>query len=336
MKAWQIQRAEGPSGLELVEQELPKPGSHEVLVRIRAVSLNYRDLGTTMRERPGNLPLPFTICSDGAGEVVEVGAGVKKWKAGDRVIPLFFQDWPAGGMTHPVMKSALGGALPGVLAEQVLIREDGLVRMPASLTFEQAATLPCAALTAWNAMIGQGHLQSGDTVLTLGTGGVSLFALQFAKLHGARVIITSSSDEKLARARELGADEVINYKTKPDWEREAFALTQKRGVDQVIELGGAGTLQKSLDAVRYGGRVSLIGVLTGFEGMINPWPIIARSITVQGIYVGNREHMEAMLRAIDLHKLEPVIDKVFPFEEARAAFEHMAAGAHFGKIVISV
>jgi NADPH:quinone reductase-like Zn-dependent oxidoreductase len=239
-------------------------------------------------------------------------------------------------MTHAVMKSALGGTLQGVLAEQMLIREEGLVRMPDSLTFEQAATLPCAALTAWNAMIGQGHLQSGDTVLTLGTGGVSLFVLQFAKLHGARVIITSSSDEKLARARELGADEGINYKTKPDWEREAFALTNKRGVDQVIELGGAGTLQKSLDAVRYGGRVSLIGVLTGFEGMVNPWPIIARSLTVQGIYVGSREQMEAMLRAIALHKLQPVIDSVFSFEEAPAAFEHMAAGAHFGKIVISI
>jgi NADPH:quinone reductase-like Zn-dependent oxidoreductase len=336
MKAWQIQKPEGPQGLELVELETPKPGPHEVLVRIRAVSLNYRDLGTTKRERPGNLPLPFTICSDGAGEVLEVGAGVTKWKSGDRVIPLFFQRWPAGGMTHDVMKSALGGALQGVLAEQVLIREDGLVRMPDSLTFEQAATLPCAGLTAWNALVGQGHLQSGDTVLTLGTGGVSLFALQFAKMHGARVIITSSSDEKLARAKELGADEGINYKTKPDWEREAFALTHKRGVDHVIELGGAGTLQKSLDAVRYGGRVSVIGVLTGFEGTVNPWPIIACSLTVQGIYVGNREHMEAMLRAIELHKLQPVIDRVFGFTEAPAAFEHMAAAAHFGKIVIEV
>jgi NADPH:quinone reductase-like Zn-dependent oxidoreductase len=336
MKAWQIQRPEGPQGLEMVELETPKPGPHEVLVRIRAVSLNYRDLGTTKRERPGNLPLPFTIGSDGAGEVLDVGTGVTKWKAGDRVTPLFFQRWPAGGMTHDVMKSALGGALQGVLAEHVVIREDGLVRLPDSLTFEQAATLPCAAVTAWNALVGHGHLQSGDTVLTLGTGGVSLFALQFAKMHGARVIITSSSDDKLARAKELGADEGINYKTKPDWEREAFALTSKRGVDHVIELGGAGTLQKSLDAVRYGGRVSVIGVLTGFEGTVNPWPIIARSLTVQGIYVGSREHMEAMLRAIELHQLQPVIDRVFGFTEARAAFEHMAAGAHFGKIVIEV
>lgn len=172
-------------------------------------------------------------------------------------------------------------------------------------------------------------------MLTLGTGGVSIFALQFAKLHGARVIITSSSDEKLARARELGADETINYKTTPDWEREVFKLTQKRGADHVVELGGAGTLQKSLDAVRYGGRVSLIGVLTGFEGMVNPWPAIARSVTLQGIYVGSRESFEDMNRALEQGGVKPVIDRVFPFEEARTAFEHMAAGAHFGKVVIS-
>lgn len=336
MKSWQIAKAVGPEGLELTDIEAPRPKANEVVVRIRAVSLNYRDLGTTRRERPGNLPLPFTVCSDGAGEVIEVGSEVKKWKAGDRVIPLFFQDWPAGGMTGPIMKSALGGARQGVLAEQAVIGEDALVRMPDSLTFERAATLPCAAVTAWNALVGHGHLRSGDTVLTLGTGGVSLFALQFAKLHGARVIITSSSDEKLERARALGADETINYKTTTDWEREVFRLTNKRGVDHVIELGGAGTLQKSLDAVRYGGRISLIGVLTGFEGQVNPWPIIARSLSVQGIYVGNREHMEAMLRAIELSRLQPVIDRVFPFANARAAFEHMAAGAHFGKIVVSV
>jgi NADPH:quinone reductase-like Zn-dependent oxidoreductase len=173
-------------------------------------------------------------------------------------------------------------------------------------------------------------------VLTLGTGGVSIFALQFAKMHGARVIITSSSDEKLARARELGADETINYKTRPDWEREVFALTAKRGADHVIELGGAGTLQKSLDAVRYGGRISLIGVLTGFEGTVNPWPVIARSVALQGIYVGSREQFEDLTRALSQNGVKPVIDRVFAFEEAREAFEHMAAGSHFGKIVVRV
>lgn len=336
MKAWQITEANGPSGLRQVEAESPQPRAGEVLVRMRAVSLNYRDLGATRRERPGNLPLPFTICSDGAGEVEGVGEGVTQWKAGDRVMPTFFESWPAGSVTHAVMKTARGGALPGVLAEQVVVKEGGLVRMPEGWSFEEAATLPCAGVTAWHALVGHGKLKAGDTVLTLGTGGVSIFALQFAKMHGARVIITSSSDEKLAHARELGADETINYKAKPDWEREVFALTGKRGADHVIELGGAGTLQKSLDAVRYGGRISLIGVLTGFEGMVNPWPVIARSVTLQGIYVGSREQFEDMTRALGQGGVKPVIDRVFAFDEAREAFEHMAAGAHFGKIVVRV
>lgn len=334
MKAWQITTCTGPKGLTLNEIATPQPQAGEVLVRIRAVSLNYRDLGATRRERPGNLPLPFTIGSDGAGEVVAVGEGVTSWKAGDRVIPTFFQDWPAGGMTREIMGTALGGALPGVLSEYFVACESALVAIPEGLSFEEAATLPCAALTAWHALIGHGHLKSGDTVLTLGTGGVSIFALQFAKLHGARVIITSSSDEKLAKARALGADETINYKTTPDWEKRVFEMTKKKGVDHVVELGGAGTLQKSLDAVRFGGRVSLIGVLTGFEGLVNPWPVIAKSVTLQGIYVGSREHFEAMNKAIALHQMKSVIDQTFAFEEAVSAFEHMAAGAHFGKVVI--
>ena len=336
MKSWQITEFTGPSGLQCVDVPEPKPRAGEVLVRMHAVSLNFRDLGTTRRERPGNLPPPFTVCSDGAGEIVAVGEGVTKWKTGDRVMPCFFQDWPAGGMTRDIMKTALGGALPGVLSELAIARQDALVRVPQHLSFEEAATLPCAAVTAWNALVGHGHIKSGETVLTLGTGGVSLFALQFAKLHGARVIITSSSDEKLARARELGADETINYRTAPEWERRVFELTNKTGADNVIELGGAGTLQKSLDSVRFGGRVSLIGVLTGFEGLVNPWPVIARSVTVQGIYVGSRALFEDMVRGMSQNGTKPVIDRVFDFSDARAAFEHMAAGAHFGKIVIRV
>ena len=206
--------------------------------------------------------------------------------------------------------------------------------MPDALTFEEAATLPCAAVTAWNALLGQGDLQAGDTILTLGTGGVSIFALQFAKMHGARVIITSSSDEKLQRARELGADETINYKTTPDWERRVFELTGKTGVDNVIELGGAGTLQKSLESARYGGRISLIGVLTGFDGTVNPWLVTAKSLTVQGIYVGSRELFGDMVGAVERNSLKPVIDRGFDFQDAPSAFEHMASAAHFGKIVM--
>lgn len=336
MKSWQITEFTGPSGLRSVELPDPEPGLGEVLVKMRAVSLNYRDLGATRRERPGNLPPPFTVCSDGAGEIVGVGDGVSKWKAGDKVMPAFFQEWAAGPVSREVMRSALGGPLPGVLSEYARVREGGLVRMPGTLSFEEAATLPCAAVTAWHALIGHGKLRAGQTVLTLGTGGVSLFALQIAKMHGARVIITSSSDEKLARATRLGADETINYKTTPDWERRVFELTNKAGVDHVIELGGAGTLQKSLEAVGYGGRVSLIGVLTGFEGLVNPWPVIARSVTLHGIYVGSRSMFEDMTRAVVQNGLKPVIDRVFEFGDAPAAFEHMAAGKHFGKIVVRV
>jgi NADPH:quinone reductase-like Zn-dependent oxidoreductase len=336
MKAWQIQQTIGPKGLKLADEDSREPRAGEVLVRMRAASLNYRDLGATRHERPGNLPLPFTICSDGAGEVIAVGEGVKLWKPGDRVMPTFFEDWPAGGISHGVMKTARGGAVPGVLAQEAIIKEGGLVRIPEGWSFEEAATLPCAALTAWNALVGHGKVKSGDTVLTLGTGGVSIFALQFAKMHGARVIITSSSDEKLAYARQLGADDTINYKAKPDWEREVFALTAKRGADHVIELGGAGTLQKSLDAVRYGGRISLIGVLTGFEGMVNPWPVIARSVTIQGIYVGSRGLFEDMTRALVQNTIKPVIDRIYEFEQAAEAFEHMASASHFGKIVIRI
>lgn len=239
-------------------------------------------------------------------------------------------------MTRDVMKTALGGAMSGVLSEMVIVGEDALVQIPDGLSYEEAATLPCAGVTAWNALISHGGLKSGETVLTLGTGGVSIFALQFAKMKGARVIITSSSDEKLQRARELGADETINYKTTLDWEQRVFELTEKTGVDHVIELGGAGTLQKSLEAVRYGGRISLIGVLTGFEGLINPWPVIARSVTLQGIYVGSRAMFEDMLLAISLNGMKPAVDRVYEFGDVRTAFEDMGSGSHFGKLVVRV
>ena len=336
MKAWQITEFTGPSGLRLVDVPEPKPQAGEVLVRIRAVSLNFRDLTATRRERPGNLPAPFTVCSDGAGEIVALGEGVEGWKIGERVTPTFFQNWVSVSMTRDVMKSALGGALPGVLSEYAVVRGDGLVRVSDHLSLEEAATLPCAGLTAWHALVSKGQLHGGQTVLCLGTGGVSIFALQFAKAHGAKVIITSSSDEKLARARALGADETINFKTTPAWERKVFELTNNHGADHVVEVGGAGTLQQSLEAVCYGGRVSLIGVLSGFEGMVNPWPIVARSVAVQGIYVGSREMFEAMNVFISAKQMKPVVDKVFEFGDAPAAFEQIASASHFGKIVVRV
>ena len=336
MKAWQITEFTGPSGLRLVDVPERKPQAGEVLVRVRAVSLNFRDLTATRCERPGNLPAPFTVCSDGAGEIVALGEGVDGWKIGDKVTPTFFQNWVKGSITRDVMKSALGGALPGVLSEYAVVRADGLVRVPDHLSLEEAATLPCAGLTAWHALVAKGQLQAGQTVLCLGTGGVSIFALQFAKAHGAKVIITSSSDEKLARARALGADETINYKMTLAWERKVFELTNNHGADHVVEVGGAGTLQQSLEAVCYGGRVSLIGVLSGFEGMVNPWPIVARSVAVQGIYVGSREMFEAMNVFMSAKQVKPVVDKVFEFADAPAAFEQMASASHFGKIVVRV
>lgn len=336
MKSWQITEFSGPEGLQWVDLPEPKPQAAEVMVRMKAVSLNYRDLTATRKERPGNLPAPFTPCSDGAGEVIALGEGVTAWKVGDRVMPTFFQNWINGGISRAAMQSALGGALPGVLSEFVVVKDTGLVRIPDHLSYEESATLPCAALTAWHALVTKGGVASGQTVLCLGTGGVSMFALQFAKLHGARVIITSSSDEKLARARELGADETINYKTTLDWEKRVFELTNKQGADQIIEVGGSGTLQKSLDAISFGGRISLIGVLSGFEGLINPWPVVARSVTLQGIYVGSREMFEAMNTFLSEHQMKPVIDRTFAFSQAREAFQLMAAGGHFGKIVVRV
>ena len=335
MKAWQILERGSLDGLGIVELPDPKPGPGEVLVRMRAVAVNYRDLLATRIERPGNLT-PLIPCSDGSGEIVEVGRGVTRWQVGDRVVGCFFQGWEAGQITREVMRSDLGGPLHGVLAEQVVFKANGLVEAPEHMDFEQACTLPCAALTAWSALIEHGRLVAGETVLLLGTGGVSMFSLQIAKMHGARVIITSSSDAKLARARQCGADDLINRRQMPDWQVRVYELTNKVGADHVIEVGGAGTLQRSLDAVRHGGNIHLIGVLSGFEGTVNPWPFIAKSVSLHGIYVASREIFERMNRALTLHRIAPVIDRVFEFAEAREAFAHMESMVHVGKIVIRV
>jgi NADPH:quinone reductase-like Zn-dependent oxidoreductase len=333
MKAFEIKQASGIDSLTFAERPDPKPGYGQVLVKIKAASLNYRDLLVVKGAYSRNLPPGLVPCSDGAGEVVETGDGVTHIKPGDRVAGIYMQTWISGELDESKAKSALGGAIDGVLAEYALFHEDGLVRVPEHLSYEGAATLPCAAVTAWNGLITSGGLKPGDTVLVLGTGGVSIFALQFAKISGARVIATSSSDEKLERVKQLGASDGINYKSTPDWDKRILEITGRRGVDHVVEVGGAGTLPKSLRAVRMGGHISLIGVLTG-AGEANPLPAVMKNICIQGIYVGSREMFEAMNIAITLHQLHPVIDRVFSFEESKEAFGYMESGAHFGKVVI--
>jgi NADPH:quinone reductase-like Zn-dependent oxidoreductase len=333
MKAFEIKQPSGIDSLTLAERPDPKPGFGQALVKIKAASLNFRDLLVVKGAYSRNLPPGLVPCSDGAGEVVEIGEGVTRVKPGDRVAGIFMQTWISGELDESKSKSALGGAIDGVLAEYVLFHEDGLVSVPEHLSYEEAATLPCAAVTAWNGLITSGGLKPGDTVLVLGTGGVSIFALQFAKISGARVIATSSSDEKLKRVKELGASDLINYKSVPDWEKKVLEITGRKGVDHVVEVGGAGTLPKSLRAVRMGGHISLIGVLTG-AGEANPLPAVMKNICIQGIYVGSREMFEAMNSAITLNQLHPVIDRVFSFEESKEAFGYMESGAHFGKVVI--
>jgi NADPH:quinone reductase-like Zn-dependent oxidoreductase len=333
MKVYEIRDRFGLDALTLSERPQPQPGPHEVLVRIKAASLNYRDLMVVKGQYNPKMPLPRIPVSDAAGEVTAIGPGVTRVKVGQRVVGIFMQKWLAGELNEAKAKSALGGDIDGLLAEYAVLHEEGLVVPPEHLSDEEAATLPCAAVTAWHGLITEGRVKPGDTVLLQGTGGVSIFALQFAHLAGARIIITSSSDEKLQRARKLGASEGINYKTTPEWGGKVRELTGGRGVDHVVEVGGAGTLGQSLRAVRMGGQISLIGVLSG-GGQANPMPILMKNVRVQGIYVGSRVMFEAMNRAIALNRLQPVVDHVFPFAEAPAAFRHMESAAHFGKICI--
>ncbi len=333
MKAYEIRTA-GIDALQLCDREIPKPGRGEVLVRVRASSINYRDYLNVLDPVGRGVPLPRTPNSDGAGEVIEVGDGVSRFKPADRVIGTFFQRWIGGSISSDAMASAMGGAADGVLAEYVVLNENGLVAMPAHLTFEEASTLPCAALTAWHSLIEMGQLKAGETVLLLGTGGVSILALQFAVMSGARVIITSSSDEKLVRAKAMGAWQTINYKANPDWEKIVVDMTSGLGVDHVVEVGGAGTVERSIEAVRVGGTIGMIGVLT--QGTLNATAVMRKSIRLQGIYVGSRSMFENMNKAIAAHEMRPVVDSIFPLEDAKAAFHCMEKAGHFGKIVITV
>jgi NADPH:quinone reductase-like Zn-dependent oxidoreductase len=302
---------------------------------MRAWSLNYRDLLVIKGLYNPKLKLPLIPLSDGAGEVVQVGSAVTRWKAGDRVVAAFMQGWVDGEIDDTKWRTALGAGIDGVAAEYCLFAEDGLVRIPEFLSYEEAASLPCAAVTAWNALLETGNVKPNDTVLALGTGGVSIFAVQFAVLAGARVIVTSSSDEKLARARELGAQETVNYATTPDWEKRVRELTDGRGVDHVIEVGGAGTLARSMRAVRTGGTISLIGVLAkGAE--VSPTPVLMRHLRVQGIFVGSRVMLENMLRAMTTRQIRPVVDRLFAFGELLEGLRHMEEGRHFGKICLQV
>ena len=334
MRAFEIQNKFGLDSLTEVERPDPAARPFHAVIKLRAASLNYRDLLTVEGKYNPRLPLPLVPLSDGVGEVVAIGEGVTRVKSGDRVVANFSQKWLGGEPTRAKLGASLGGPLDGMLTEYRELHEEGLVHVPAHLTDGEAATLPCAAVTAWNSLINMGGLRTGETVLVQGTGGVSIFALQFAKLAGARVIITSSSDEKLERAKKLGADFGINYTTTPDWDKRAKELTGGTGVDHIIEVGGAGTFGKSLRAIKIGGHVGLIGNLSGNVTEVNLVQILMQNVRIQGVLVGSRDTFEAMNRAIALHELRPVIDRVFAFEEARQAFGYMASGSHFGKICI--
>jgi NADPH:quinone reductase-like Zn-dependent oxidoreductase len=334
MRAYEIVSDGGVDALALNERRSSQPGKGEILVSIRASSINYRDLSTIEDPASRGVVYPLIPNSDGAGEGIAVGDGVTGFKAGDRVAGCFFQNWSDGGISAAAMASAMGGPVDGMLAEEALLKEAGAVHIPAHLSFEEAATLPCAALTAWNCLLEQGRLKAGNTALFLGTGGVSIIGLQIAKMVGARAIITSSSDAKLERARDLGADEVINYRQNPDWQAQVLEKTDGVGVDVTIETGGGGTLEKTIEATRIGGTISLIGVLTG--GTINPAAVMRKSIRLQGVYVGNRQMFEDMNAAFTVNQVHPVIDRVFDFEDARAAYHAMRAAGHFGKLVVMI
>ena len=334
MKVAAVKKPGGPGNLVIEERPDPVAGPGEVLVRVRASSLNYHDFVVVMGGIPtpdGRIPM-----SDGACEVVAVGEGVTKWKVGDKVLSLFFPGWQSGQIEAAGFQSVPGDGADGFGAELVAAPETAFTRMPEGWTFEEAATLPCAALTAWRGMFAEGGLKAGDWVLTQGTGGVSIFALQLAKAAGCRVISTSSSPEKLEKLKALGADHVINYKENPEWGAEAFKLAGGRGVDEVVEIGGPGTMAQSIAACRPGGHISLIGVLTGVSGEVLTAALFSRNITLSGITVGSRRMQEDMIDALEANSIKPVIDSTFPLDKIADAFAHQASQKHFGKIVLTV
>ena len=336
MKAYHITGTEGLTSLQQVTLPDPAPKPGEVLVRIRACCLNYRDYMNVMGIRGVTGPIPRIPCSDGAGEVFALGEGVTGFSPGQRVVIPFMPTWLDGSYTQEHAAQALGGAVDGLLRELACLPASCLLPVPAHLSLDEAATLPCAAVTAWDSLFVRGDLKAGETVLVLGTGGVSIFALQFAKLAGARVLATTSSDAKAARLLELGADAVHNYKTDPAWDKWALAETGGKGVDRVIEIGGPETLNQSIKATRFGGHIALIGVLTGTSGDVQTVSILRKGIRLDGIYVGSKAMFAAMLDRIQTTQMRPIIDQTFDFDQAPAAFNRIGSGEHFGKIVVRV
>jgi NADPH:quinone reductase-like Zn-dependent oxidoreductase len=339
MKAWIIPAGctEGFQGLRLTEHASPVVGPGQVRVAMKAWSSNYRDLVVPLGQYfTGPVTQDTVPLSDGAGVIVEIGEGVSEWQLGDRVVGTFFQNWQSGVFQQSVLGSDLGGPIDGMLAEEVVLPERGLIRIPENLTYEEAATLPCAAVTAWHSLVDMAAIQPGQTVLTIGSGGVSVFAIQLAKSMGATVISTSSSNEKLEQLRQLGVDETINYKDTPEWDEEVLKLTGGRGVNTVLEVGGPGTLARSMNAVAVGGSIGLIGVLTGIDGRVNPLSLVAKAIRLQGIYVGSRSMFQAMINTVEVSDIHPIINRKFQFDEAPKAYAHQASGTHLGKVVISL
>ena len=336
MRAMVLEDEFGLQNLGAVERPSPTAGPGQLKLEMRAASLNFRDYLMIQGMYNPNQELPLIPCSDGVGEVVDVGDGVDESWLGKRVAPIFAQGWKSGEPTKSKLKTTLGGPLDGTLAEEMVVDSESVVEVPQHLTDAEAASLPCAAVTAWNAVVEQGGLTAGDTLLTLGTGGVSTFAVQFAAMLGARVIVTSSSDEKLEVAKKLGADEGINYADDESWGETVKEMTDGRGADLVVEVGGAQTLQKSVRAVRIGGQISLIGVLSGGVEEFNIIPVLMQNIRIQGVIVGHGEMFQRMNQAIAHREMRPVVDEVFSLDDVSQAFEYMADGAHLGKICVEI
>ena len=326
----------GQKNLKIVDRPMPKPADNELLLKIKSVSLNFRDHLMIEGNYNPKLKLPIVPCSDGVGEVVEVGSSVSGWKIGERAIPIFTLAWQDGDVQREYLRHSLGGPKDGTLQEYMTVRADGAVKAPIHLTDDESATLACAGLTAWSAIIEKGNIKPGERLLTLGTGGVSMFALQFGVMAGAEVLITSGSDEKLSRAEQFGAKHGINYKTYPDWHKEVAKRIGLTGVDHVVEVGGMGTLDRSVKSVRAGGSIYLIGVLSGKSAPVDLTPVLMQNIRIQGVVVGHRRSFIEMNRAIEYHQMRPIIDKTFGFDEAEVAFNYLKSGSHFGKVCIRV